>query len=112
MDPGPAREPCMSSAILPYAKPAPPDELRRLIGRLTREDRVELLRSLLGDAACRQLGIYPIPPGFKLSIVIPVYNEVRWLPEVLRRVREVPIPKEIILVDDGSTDGTHDYLRE
>jgi glycosyltransferase involved in cell wall biosynthesis len=102
----------MSSAILPYAKPAPPDELRRLVGRLTREDRVELLKALLGDAACRQLGIYPIPPGFKLSIVIPVYNEARWLPEVLRRVREVPIPKEIILVDDGSTDGTRGYLRE
>jgi glycosyltransferase involved in cell wall biosynthesis len=51
------------------------------------------------------------PSGFKLSVVMPVYNEVQWLPEILRRVRAVPIPKEIILVDDCSTDGTRDLLR-
>jgi glycosyltransferase involved in cell wall biosynthesis len=39
-------------------------------------------------------------------VVIPVYNEERWLAEVVRRVRAVPVPKEILLVDDGSTDGT------
>jgi glycosyltransferase involved in cell wall biosynthesis len=52
----------------------------------------------------------PIPAGLYLSIVIPVYNEHRTLIELLRRVRAVPIPKEIILVDDGSTDGTSDLL--
>ena len=36
---------------------------------------------------------------------------MQWLPEVLRRVRAVPIPKEIILVDDCSSDGTRDLLR-
>src|SRR5262245_57080531 len=49
--------------------------------------RVALLRKLLGEPACRQLGIFPVPPGTKLSIVIPVFNEERWLPEVLRRVK-------------------------
>ncbi len=49
----------------------------------------------------------------KLSIVIPVYNEVKTLEKVLAAVRAVAIPlqKEIILVDDGSTDGTRDLLR-
>lgn len=73
-------------------------------------ERVALLRRLLGEGACRQLGIYPLPPGFKLSVVIPVYNEERWLPEVVRRVRAVPIPKEILIIDDCSTDGTRALL--
>src|SRR5437764_1342412 len=92
----PAREPCMSSAILPYPKPTQPDDWRRQIGRLSPDERVEVLRALLGEPACRQLGIYPLPPGFKLSVVVPVYNEAQWLPEILRRVRAVPIPKEVI----------------
>jgi glycosyltransferase involved in cell wall biosynthesis len=53
-----------------------------------------------------------LPAGFKLSVVIPVYNEVNWLRELLRRVRAVPIPKEMILVDDCSTDGTREILEE
>src|ERR1700747_3041425 len=48
--------------------------------------RAEVLHKLLGEAACRNVGIYPIPPGFKLSVVIPVYNEERWLAELVRRV--------------------------
>jgi glycosyltransferase involved in cell wall biosynthesis len=85
-----------------------------LLGRLSvlPRDRVQHLQRLLGEAACRQLGIYPIPDGFKLSVVIPVYNEYQWIREVLRRVLAVPIPKEVIVVDDGSTDGTRDILRE
>jgi glycosyltransferase involved in cell wall biosynthesis len=76
------------------------------------DERVELLQRLLGEAACRQLGIYPIPKGFRLSVVIPVYNEREWIREIVRRVEAVPIPKEIIIVDDCSTDGTRDILRE
>ena len=57
-------------------------------------------------------GIYPIPADFKLSVVIPVYNEERWIREVVRRVQAVPIPKEIIIVDDCSTDSTRDILKE
>ncbi|HKI31970.1 MAG TPA: glycosyltransferase, partial [Gemmataceae bacterium] len=69
-------------------------------------ERVRVLQRLLGEPACRQLGIYPIPPGFKLSVVIPVYNEEQWVRELLRRVQAVPIPKEIVVVDDCSKDGT------
>jgi glycosyltransferase involved in cell wall biosynthesis len=75
-------------------------------------ERVRVLQKLLGEAACRQLGIYPIPPGFKLSVVIPVYNEEQWVRELVRRVQAVPIPKEIIMVDDCSTDGTRAILQE
>jgi glycosyltransferase involved in cell wall biosynthesis len=49
---------------------------------------------------------------FQLSVVIhPVYNERETVAAILRRVRAVPIPKEIVVVDDGSTDGAEDYLR-
>jgi glycosyltransferase involved in cell wall biosynthesis len=74
--------------------------------------RIELLHALLGEGQCRQLGIYPIPEGFKLSVVIPVFNEERWIREIVRRVRAVPIPKEVILVDDCSTDSTRKILAE
>lgn len=52
--------------------------------------------------------------GKKLSILIPVYNERETLKEILRRIRnvEVPLEREIILVDDGSTDGTRDLLEK
>jgi glycosyltransferase involved in cell wall biosynthesis len=89
-------------------------ELDQLLDRLaaTPEQRLQLLQRLLGEATCRQLGVYPLPPGFKLSVVIPIYNERQWIRELVRRVQAVPIPKEIILVDDCSTDGTRDILRE
>lgn len=47
----------------------------------------------------------------KLSVVVPVYNEERTIGEVLRRIRAVRVEKEIIVVDDGSTDGTWEVLQ-
>jgi glycosyltransferase involved in cell wall biosynthesis len=47
-----------------------------------------------------------------LSIVIPVYNERRTLDELLDRVSALALRKEIILVDDGSTDGSRERLAE
>lgn len=49
---------------------------------------------------------------YLLSVVMPVYNEVRTLIMIIDRVRAIDIRKEIVLVDDGSTDGTRDLLRE
>ncbi len=46
----------------------------------------------------------------KLSVLIPVYNEERTLAEVIRRVRAIQLPKEIILVDDGSKDRSREIL--
>jgi len=48
--------------------------------------------------------------GKKLSVVIPVYNEGRTVQGIIERVLAVPIEKEIIAVDDGSTDDTSEVL--
>lgn len=48
----------------------------------------------------------------KLSVIIPVYNEKDTLPELLRRVQATGLADEILLVDDGSTDGTRELLDE
>ena len=53
-----------------------------------------------------------IPADFQLSVVVPVYNEEQTIREVVGRVASIPCNKEIILVDDHSTDGTADILRE
>jgi hypothetical protein len=74
------------------------------------EQRWNHMRRLLGEGPCRQLGICPIPPDFLLSVVIPVYNERQYIRAVIERVQAVPLPKEIIIVDDCSTDGSRQIL--
>ena len=46
-----------------------------------------------------------------VSVIVPVYNEAAHLEELLRAVHASPVRKEIIIVDDGSTDGTREMLR-
>jgi glycosyltransferase involved in cell wall biosynthesis len=70
------------------------------------------VRDWLGERICRQLSLYPMPEGLRISVVIPVYNERNSVCELIRRVRAVEIPKEILVVDDGSTDGTAEILEE
>jgi len=48
----------------------------------------------------------------KLSVIIPCYNEAQHIRSVIEAVESVDIPKEIIVVDDGSTDGTLETLKE
>jgi glycosyltransferase involved in cell wall biosynthesis len=75
------------------------------------QERRELLLRILGESVCYQLGIYRIPDDLVLSVVIPVYNERNTIREILRRVQTVAVPKQIIVVDDCSTDGTRDVLQ-
>jgi glycosyltransferase involved in cell wall biosynthesis len=48
----------------------------------------------------------------KLSVVMPAYNEINTINEIIRRVQHVDIEKELIIVDDCSTDGTREYLQQ
>ncbi len=48
----------------------------------------------------------------KLSVVIPVYNEVENIEEILKRVKATKLSSEIIVIDDGSQDGTRDVLKK
>ncbi len=53
-----------------------------------------------------------VAQAVKLSLVIPVYNEVATLREIIQRVVAVDFDKELVLVDDGSTDGSRELLGE
>ena len=46
----------------------------------------------------------------EVSVIIPVYNETRTIEEIVRRVKAQNVAKEILIVDDGSTDGTRQIL--
>jgi glycosyltransferase involved in cell wall biosynthesis len=48
----------------------------------------------------------------KLSVIIPVYNEVESIQTILKRVQDTKLVHEIVIVDDGSKDGTRDVLKE
>ena len=53
---------------------------------------------------------FELPAGFLLSVVVPVFNECDTVTRLLGRVQALPVPLEIIIVDDCSTDGTRDVL--
>src|SRR5580765_8517408 len=53
-----------------------------------------------------------VTPSLRLSVLVPVYNEVGTIRTLLARVMAVPLQKEIIVVDDCSTDGTRSVLEE
>ncbi len=48
----------------------------------------------------------------KLSVIMPVFNEISTVGEILKKVRRQKINKEIIVVDDFSTDGTREFLKD
>lgn len=52
------------------------------------------------------------PLTMNISVIIPVYNEVKTIQEIVRRVQAVGLVSEILIVDDGSTDGTRDLLED
>ncbi len=52
----------------------------------------------------------PLPADAVVSLVMPVYNELRTLEEIIRRVVAVDFAKQLVMVDDGSTDGSRELL--
>ena len=74
-------------------------------------DRIDQTLDLLADATSAAASVRPID-HFDLTIIVPVYNERETLPMVMDRIDEVmPRSCEVIIVDDGSTDGTAHWLR-
>lgn len=47
----------------------------------------------------------------KLSVIMPIYNEIHTLAEIINRVESTGLADEIVLIDDGSTDGTRDLVK-
>jgi glycosyltransferase involved in cell wall biosynthesis len=76
------------------------------------DERLEQLDSLLTAEQRATTQACGTPAEFKLSVVIPVYNEQRTIREVLERVAALPVPLEIIVVNDCSTDRTGELLSE
>lgn len=98
----------LSAALVLLAREA----TARLPEAEDREAIINVLHRLLTPAVCRRLGIYSWPPDFQLSVVVPVFNEVQTIREIVRRIFSVGVPCEVIVVDDASTDGTADVLPE
>ena len=48
----------------------------------------------------------------QLSVIIPCYNEKNTIEKVVEKVKKSEIMKEIIIIDDGSTDGTKELLKK
>ena len=48
----------------------------------------------------------------RISVIIPVYNEKNTILEIIKKVKDVPISKEIIIIDDFSKDGTREILKK
>jgi glycosyltransferase involved in cell wall biosynthesis len=65
--------------------------------------------TILGDMAAHRRNASALDDP-KLSVVIPVYNEKATIEEILRRVQDAALRKEVIVVDDCSTDGTRQLL--
>ncbi|MCA9269474.1 MAG: glycosyltransferase family 2 protein [Planctomycetales bacterium] len=90
---------------------APPAAQQRVEQTL---DRIEQLTELLAaddDYVAPPLE-FELPPGFKLSVVIPVYNEEGTIRQILSRVLAQPVPLEVVVVDDKSVDMTRDVLAQ
>ncbi|MGB1813726.1 MAG: glycosyltransferase family 2 protein, partial [Rubripirellula sp.] len=80
--------------------------------RLWSNDYVNEMESQLGKSVCRQLAIFSLPDDFILSVIVPIYNENGTVSGVVERLKKTGIPMEIIMIDDGSTDGTSEALDE
>ncbi|TWU42592.1 glycosyltransferase family 2 protein [Novipirellula artificiosorum] len=92
------------------------DSLHPTVKLLTKAQRlwtdayVDEMETLLGASVCRRLAIFKLPPGFVLSVIVPVFNERNTIATVVDRLREIGIPMQIVLIDDGSDDGTADSI--
>ncbi len=80
--------------------------------RLWSDAYVKDMNALLGASVCRQLAIFALPPQFQLSVIVPVFNESATVSSVVDRLRDTGMPMQIILVNDGSSDGTAEAVSQ
>lgn len=76
------------------------------------DEYVTRMQQTIGPDACRALSIYPLPKAFCLSVIVPVYNECSTVQSVLNTLRNTGLPMQIIVVDDGSNDGSGEALKK
>jgi glycosyltransferase involved in cell wall biosynthesis len=102
--------PLATPSLPGVAESAPPSETIAHAKSLL--DRAEVLTRLLADDDGYEPAEleFEVPFRFKLSVVVPVYNEERTIARVLARVKALPVETEIIVVNDCSTDGTKQIL--
>ncbi len=75
-------------------------------------DRIDQTLDLIAEATSAAIALGPVD-HCELTIIVPVYNERATLPKVLSRMDQVmPHATQIIIIDDGSTDGTGEWLAE
>jgi len=87
-----------------HTAPAPNDAMLRRIDAML--DEVDQTLALVEQHEAEERALQ----APRLSVVIPVYNEVATIREIVARVQAVPLEKELIIVDDCSSDGTRDLL--
>lgn len=113
MDSRAAAQHVLHEAELGIGPPSPPSP-RSIDGQMKAFDATfDRLRSELAEALGhneRDAAAERYPQGFLLSVLIPVYNEERSLPTLLSKLLAVPVPMEIVLVDDGSRDRSRQIL--
>ncbi|MCR9115362.1 MAG: glycosyltransferase family 2 protein [bacterium] len=87
------------------------DYTQRLSTTFDQVNQLTELLSLVDQYDVGELS-YELPADFTLSVIVPAYNEEKTICQVLGRLFSLPIPLEIVVVDDCSTDGTADLLRK
>ncbi len=104
-------DPAETPVFVPRATPSDGPALDRVERTLQRLDELQELLAVEDDYDVPPLQ-YALPANFKLSVVMPVYNEENTLRRIVARVLAQPIPKEVIIVDDHSIDCTRDVLEQ
>ena len=66
------------------------------------KNQEQVLENTLGKTTAEHLALKQLPPDFKLSVVVPVFNEASTIEQVLHRLFELPIPLEVLIIDDGT----------